>query len=323
MSKSPISIVFCGTSEFAVASLQTLAKDPAFTILLVITQPDRPVGRKQKLTPPPVKTAAEQLGLKVLQTENFNADFKTPIPALRDASVRPVTSENEQSESGPEPSRRAELLFPIPPDFLLVIAFGQLLSQQILDWPTQMPINVHGSLLPRWRGAAPIHQAILAGDTETGVTVQKMVKALDAGPVLSQEAVTIDARETFQTLYERLAILGADLLVRTLKQPLNPIEQDEGKVTVCRKLSRADGIADQTAETAPEIDRKVRALTPWPGVTMKIMGQDLKILQTALVPQDNAYVVDCKDGSKLYLVQVQPSGKKAMSGAEWSRGLQR
>jgi methionyl-tRNA formyltransferase len=281
---APISLWFLGTSEFAVSSLEALSKDPAFRIDLAITQPDRPTGRKQVLTPPPVKLIAEKQGIPVLQPENIN-----------DATL---------------PSDR--------PDFLVIVAFGQILSQKILDIPTVAPVNVHGSLLPRWRGASPIHHAILTGDTETGVTVQKVVKELDAGPILSQKKVAIGPRETFSSLYDTLAPIGAALLCETLKKPLKPVEQDATHVTVCRKLSREDGFVDPATMTADEIDRKARALTPWPGVTMT----DVKLLETSLEPTPHSTPLPCAKNSILHLVKVQPAGGKPMSGSDWMRGRQ-
>jgi methionyl-tRNA formyltransferase len=292
MPTAPQSIVFCGTSAFAVPSLQALAADPAFRVLCVVTQPDRPAGRKQTLTPPPVKDAAKALGLPVLQPEKLNAALPDLQRAVRDGQ----------------------------PDFLVIVSYGQILSQAILDWPSIAPVNVHASLLPRWRGASPIQHAILAGDRETGVTIQGMVKELDAGPVLAQEKTDMDERETFPFLHDRLADMGAELLVQTLKKPLSPQDQDESEITFCRKLTREDGIADANTETAEDIDRKVRALTPWPGVTMDVEGQTLKILETELQPDADAYPLSCVGGTTLYLLRVQAAGGKPLQGADWARG---
>ncbi len=289
---SPLSVVFCGTSDFAVPSLERLAADPAYRVLLVVTQPDRPVGRSQELTPPAVKRSAERLGLPVFQPEKINTELATL-----------------QERAGTRP------------DFLVVVSFGQLLSQEVLDFPSRSPVNVHASLLPRWRGASPIQQAILAGDHESGVTVQRMVRQLDAGPILSQARTPIDPRETAESLHDRLAAMGADLVAATLKEQLAPQDQDESEITFCRKLSRSDGRADPENETAAEIDRKVRALTPWPGVTVLVAGQELKVLKTSLEPHAQAYGLDCNGNSRIYLVTVQPPGKRPMGGAEWGRGL--
>ncbi len=282
------SVIFCGTSPFAVPSLEALAKDPAFTVNLVITQPDRPVGRKQVLTPPPVKMAAKKLGLRVFQPEKLNTEF-------------------------------SEARCP-KPDFLVVVSYGQILSQAILDFPAVAPINVHASLLPHWRGASPLQHAILHGDTESGVTVQRMVKELDAGPILAQEKYLLQERETFHSLHDTLAAMGAKLLIETLKHPLKETAQDERKVTLCRQLSRKDAEVDPSSMTAIEIDRRVRALNPWPGVTVTLKGQAVKILTSSLAQEENALPLDCKGGTTLFLLTVQPAGKKPMKGAEWMRG---
>ncbi len=284
------SIWFLGTSAFAVPSLEALLHDAHFSVDLVITQPDRPVGRKQEVAASPVKAAAMKHGLKIMQPENINDSTHYPLPTTH------------------------------YPDFLVVVSFGQILSQKILDLPKIAPVNVHGSLLPRWRGASPIQHAILAGDKESGVTVQKIVKELDAGPVLAQEKVLIDPRETFTTLHDRLAPLGASLLIRTLKSPLHPIDQDSSQVTICRTLKRNDGLVDPTTMTAKEIDRKVRGLNPWPGVAMVIDGKTVKILQTSLEPGMDTTSLSCAGETVLHLVMVQPAGGKAMGGAQWERG---
>jgi methionyl-tRNA formyltransferase len=287
----PLVIVFLGTPDFAVPSLRALAGDPAFRIGLVVTQPDRPAGRGGISSPPPVKLAAQALGLPVFQPEDANASL-SEMPAIPDGR----------------------------PDVLVVVAYGQILREEILAWPRIAPVNVHPSLLPRWRGASPIQHAILAGDRETGVTVQRIVRELDAGPILAQRATVIGPRETAEALSDRLAELGAALLTETLKEPLRPAPQDPAGVTVCRKLTRSDGIADPETMTAEEIDRRVRALVPWPGVTCAIDGVPLKLLGTALEPAEDALPLPCRDRSTLYVTLLQPPGKNPMSGAAWLRG---
>ncbi len=284
------SVIFCGTPAFAVPSLEALAADPAFDVSLVITQPDRPVGRSKELIASPVKQAAQRLHLPVAQPENINhmlADTQYPIPN---------------------------------PQFLIVVAYGQILSQHILDLPQIAPVNVHGSLLPRWRGASPVEHAILAGDTETGVTIQIMETTLDTGPILAMRKTPIGPRDTTLQLKERLCVIGADLLVQTLKAPLRPIPQPTEGITVCRKLSREDGRAEPQTMTAQQIDRMVRALVPWPGVTCFINGQALKLIATALEPTDTSIPLPCAQGTTLHLVTVQEAGKRAMTGQEWERG---
>jgi methionyl-tRNA formyltransferase len=285
----PLQIVFCGTSAFAVPSLRALKADPTFHIVAVITQPDRPVGREQILRPSAVKTAALELGLPILQPESLNA--------FAQAQSLPVH------------------------DFLVVVSYGQILDESILRLPQLDPINVHASLLPRWRGASPIQSAILAGDRETGVTVQRMVRELDAGPILAQVKTPIGDRETGVMLHNRLAEMGGRLLVETLKGPRHTSVQDEAQVTHCRKLTREDGVVDIDTMTAEEIDRCTRALNPWPGV--RVIGQDnamLKILKTSLTPEPEALAIQCMGNTTLYLALVQEPGGKPMSGQAWERG---
>ncbi|MBU1123669.1 methionyl-tRNA formyltransferase [Patescibacteria group bacterium] len=288
---NPKTIIFCGTPEFAVPSLEALAADSEFKIELVITQPDKPVGRKQIVTPPPVKVCAEKLGIEVYQTEDIN---------------------NHDSDSG----------FRIPKfDVLITVAYGQILKQPILNLPKIAPINIHPSLLPKLRGASPIQNAILSGDNETGTTIQIMTEKLDAGDIVGQVVTDIAERETATSLHDRLAELSASLLIKTLKKPLSPAPQNESEATFCKKLSREDGQVDTKTMLAEEIDRKVRALVPWPGVTCNVEGQELKIIETSLIETDNSVEVQCADNSKLFLITVQPPGKKEMTAKEWGRGI--
>lgn len=293
MPAHPLHILFAGTPAFAVPALEALAKNPAFVVDHVITQPDKPVGRKGIITPPPVKVAAERLGVPVLQPEDINNEMFSQ-PETRNPK----------------------------PDYLVVVAYGQLLKEPLLALPKIAPVNVHASLLPRWRGASPIQHAILAGDMETGITVQRMVKKLDAGPILAQENTRIGARETFVELHDRLAVMGADLLVKTLlSQPATSSPQPDTGMTVCKKLTRASGTVDPNTMTAEEIDRRVRALHPWPGVTLSLGGDaSLKILASDLQAAKGSAPLSCKNGSTLHLLSVQPSGGKPMTGEEWMRG---
>jgi len=284
----PLRVVFMGTPDFAVPSLKALLSDPAFSVKLVITQPDKPTGRAQILTAPPVKEAAKRMELPVMQPEDIRKDF-------------------------------AGLHLPRP-DVLVVVSYGQILSQEILDFPAIAPVNLHASLLPRWRGASPIQHAILAGDGETGVTVQRMFEQLDAGPILAQEKIPLASRETTQTLHDRLAKLGASLLKETLLHPLHPVPQDDAAATFCRKLARADGHCDPGALTAEEIDRKVRALTPWPGVTCPIKDEIVKILKTSLTEQPESLPLPCSKNTMVFIIELQSPGGKPMNGAAWMRG---
>ncbi len=286
----PHSIVFAGTSLFAVPVLQALLTDPSFEVVLAITQPDKPAGRKKELTTPPIKTRAMKEGIPVFQPEKLSQEF----------------------------SDRTEMTKPF--DFLVVVSYGQILSEEVLKLPTIAAVNVHASLLPRWRGASPLQHAILAGDVETGVTIQRMVRELDAGPILAQAKIPLDFRVTAVDLHDSLSALGAQLLVQTLKASLHETEQDPSKVTLCRKLTRADGIVDPGHQTAEEIDRRVRALNPWPSVTVRIGDEDLKLLKTSLLSDRETAPFPCAQGTMLYLVSVQPSSKTPMTGAAWARG---
>ncbi|MSR67785.1 methionyl-tRNA formyltransferase [Candidatus Peribacteria bacterium] len=284
--KMPHSVVFLGTSAFAVPSLKALSTNEQFDVKLVITQPDRPVGRKQILTATPVKIAALELDLKVEQPEKFNSQFSIL---------------NSQ--------------FPRP-DFLVVISYGQILSPEVLQWPTIAAVNVHASLLPLLRGASPIQHAILEGMNETGVTIQRMAKELDAGPILSQRILALDPRETFETLHQKLATLGAKLLTETLHSTLHEQAQNHAKATFCKKLKTEDGVIDPAMMTAPRIDRMVRALGSEPGVRWK----EAKILSTSLTESIESFPLPCSEDSMLFVTKIQPTGGKPMSGKAYALG---
>jgi methionyl-tRNA formyltransferase len=231
-----------------VPSLKALV-DSGHDIQLVITQPDRPARRGMKLTPPPVKVAALRLGLEVYQPERIRQ---------------------------PEAVERIRRL---QPDLLVVVAYGQIIPPLVLGVPKLGAVNVHASLLPRHRGAAPVAAAILAGDSETGVTIMRMDEQLDHGPILATRSLEIGAREDAVALTSRLAVLGADLLVETLEhlEERKAVEQDHGASTVARRLSREDGELEWEMG-AQEIDRRVRALQPWPGVTLPTKKGRVKVL---------------------------------------------
>jgi methionyl-tRNA formyltransferase len=280
-------IVFLGTSAFALPSLTALVEDDHFEIQCVITQPDRPVGRKQIITPPPVKEEALKRQLRVLQPENMNQWFR---------------------EEGQKMAR---------PDFVIVVSYGQLLSNEVLAWPTVAPINVHASLLPLLRGASPLQHSILENHQKTGVTIQRMVKALDAGPILAQKIVEMQSGETFTSLHDRLALLGGETLKETLLSPFSEQEQDEKHATFCGKIKKEDGIISLKTFTAQEIDRRVRALTPWPGVQIE---NGIKLLSTSLIEKKGSLSVKCKEDTTLFILTIQPPGKNPMSGHSFSLG---
>ena len=241
--------MFAGTAAFAVPSLRAL-HSASHDVALVVTQPDRPAHRGMKLTPPPVKVAAGELGLTTYQPEK-----------VRDPDA-------------------VERLHALAPDFLVVVAYGQILPAAVLSIPRLAAINVHASLLPRWRGAAPVARAILAGDRETGVTIMKMDDQLDHGPVLGMRATPIASDEDAVALTSRLAETGAELLVETLAHfdELQVAGQDHTQATVAAKLRREEGELDW-GMAAEEIDRRVRGLQPWPGATLPTARGRVKILR--------------------------------------------
>ena len=241
-------------------SLRAL-KRAGHQIQLVITQPDRPAGRGMKLTAPPVKVAAEKLGLEVYQ----------PV-RIREA----------------EPVKRLQRL---KPDLLVVVAYGQIIPKGVLSIPRFGAVNVHASLLPRHRGAAPVAHAILAGDAETGVTIMRMDEKLDHGPILATRATQIGEREDAAELTSRLAEMGAELLVETLERidEIKEVEQEHGKTTIAARLSREDGELEWSLGAA-EIDRRVRALQPWPGVTLPTKKGRVKVLKGHV--EGDLYVLD-------------------------------
>lgn len=300
-------IIFMGTPQFAVPSLQTLIAHPEIgEVVAVVTQPDAPAGRGNVLTQSPVKQLALQHGLPVLQPASLK-------PADEVAKLRDLR-----------------------PDVIIVAAFGQILRRDVLDLPPHQCINVHASLLPRWRGASPISAAIGAGDPNTGVTIMLMALGLDSGPMLSQRALPIEPHHTTGTLTPALAQLGADLLVETLPRWLNgeitPQPQDEALVTHCRTLKKEAGRLDWS-RSAADLERHIRAMSPWPAATTTWQGKNLKILRAApalqldrmlrpagqVFAQGKQVLVAC-GGGVLELLDVQLEGKKATSAGDFARG---
>lgn len=293
-----------GSPEFALPTLKKLVEH--YSVVGVVTQPDRPAGRGREMKPPPVKILAESMGLPVTQP-----------PRLR-------TSE------------ALEQLRAWAPDLIVVAAFGQILRQEVLDLPPHGCINVHASLLPRWRGASPINAAILHGDKQTGVTIMRMDASLDTGPILSQRAIPIEPDDTAASLGEKLARLGADLLIETLppylKGELQPQPQDDSLATYAPMLKKEDGWLD-FRHPVEELVRQVRAYHPWPGAFYDgWSGGHLKVLRARSIPEaalqlkpgeraiyQGLPAVRAADGL-LVLEEVQPAGKKGMSGKTFLLG---
>lgn len=294
-------IVFLGSPEFALPSLR--AVDERYPIAGVVTQPDRPAGRGRELTAPPVKKLASELGLAVIQPER-----------LKD----------------PEAMRQLEEW---APELIVVAAFGQILRQNVLELPKFGCINVHASLLPRWRGAAPIQAALLYGDHTTGVTIMRMDKGVDTGGILAQRSLVIDKDDNAEMLSRRLAGLGAELLIETLPDylsgDLTATAQDESLATYAPMLKKEDGQLDLTLP-AEQLERRVRAFTPWPSAYILYDGQPFKIHRAHVDDHPGAvpgqrWIIDgspalgTSDGF-LILDVVQPAGKKPMPGSAFLAG---
>lgn len=288
-------IIFLGTPEIAVPSLRELAK--VYEVLGVVTAPDRESGRGHKLTPSPVKVLAESLGLRVFQ----------PI------KVREILNDLQNLKA----------------DLAVVVAYGAILPQDFLDLFPLGCVNLHFSLLPRWRGASPVQSAILAGDDVTGITVQKMVYKLDAGDVLGQLERSLDGTETTAQLWAEFAESGAQLLCEVLSRDFKSVAQDETKITLCGKFEKDDGELDFAKYSALELDRRRRAFDPWPGVYTFFRNEKLKILDTGVSEIklkigevswcENQLLVGTKEGS-LILKKLQMPGKKPVEANDFIRG---
>lgn len=304
-------VVFLGSPEFALPTLRRLIGGE-HEIVGVYTQPDRGAGRGRKLQPSPVKVLALEHDLPVFQPERISA------------------------------RESVEQLRAVAPEIGVLAAYGQILKQPVLDVPPLGILNVHASLLPRWRGAAPIAAAIMAGDTETGATIMQVVLALDAGPTLGAVRVPITAADTTATLTVKVAEAGATLLVDLLPRyaagELTPVPQDQSRVTYAPQLRKDDGRIDWRIETADHIARKVRAYSPWPAAFTTLDGQPLRILDAialagdgrdgpgailARAPGDDPRVGFCvmaANGTALGIITVQPAGRGGMPAEAFARG---
>lgn len=290
-------VVFMGTPAFSVPVLQALV-DAGHQIVAVYCQPPRPAGRGKKDRPSPVQTYAEQLGL----------DVRYPV------SLRKAEAQTEFAD--------------LQADVAVVVAYGLILPQAVLDAPKHGCLNIHASLLPRWRGAAPIHRAIMAGDVETGVCIMQMDAGLDTGPVLLSETTAIGPKETTGTLHDRLSALGAGLVVSALMQLLELIPQlqpNEG-ATYAAKIDKAEARVDWT-QPAIMIDRQIRGLSPFPGAWCEVSGERIKLLGSQVVDGSGApgqildgFVIACGDGA-VEVTRAQRSGKKPMRAVDVLKGL--
>ncbi|WP_457678427.1 methionyl-tRNA formyltransferase [Thermovibrio sp.] len=291
-----------GTPHFAVPSLKRLY-EAGYQISLVITQPDRPAGRGKKITPPPVKVEAQRLGIEVYQPEKVK--------------------ENEELY---------RKLKEISPDFIVVAAYGKILPKWLIELPKFMTVNVHASLLPKYRGASPIQAALLNGEKETGITIMKVIPELDAGDILSQKRVEIKEEDDAQTLHDRLAELGGELLVETLPKVVSgevkPVPQDESKATYCPKIAKEMGRVDWSLP-AERIFNMVRAFTPWPGAHTFFKGKRIKITKAKpvelggeagkVIRAGKELIVGAGKGA-LKVERLKPEGRKEITGEEFVRG---
>ncbi len=294
-------VVFMGSPAFAVPILEALARH--YEVVGVVTQPDRPAGRGGLLRPPPVKVCAEALGLPVIQPERLREEYAM-------AQLRAWG-----------------------PQVIVVAAFGQILKPEVLDLPPHGCLNVHASLLPRWRGASPIQAAILAGDAQTGVTIMKMDAGVDTGPILAQRPMPIAPDDTALSLSERLAHLGAELLLEVLPDYLEgrllPQPQAEQGVTYAPLLKKEDGRLD-FQKSAVELERQVRAMNPWPGAWFEWRQAPIKVWRARISQEaspgagrrgivDGYPAIGAAD-QFLVLEEIQPAGRKVMPGKAFLAG---
>ncbi|MBO1510461.1 methionyl-tRNA formyltransferase [Metabacillus bambusae] len=296
-------IVFMGTPDFSVPILRKLVKE-GYDIVGVVTQPDRPKGRKKTLTPPPVKVEAENHGIKVLQPEKIR--------------------------------KEVEDVLSLEPDLIVTAAFGQILPKELLEAPKFGCINVHASLLPELRGGAPIHYSILQGKDKTGITIMYMAEKLDAGDILTQAEVEIEERDTVGSLHDKLSEAGVKLLSETIPQllegKLTPKKQDDSKATFASNIKREQEKVDWT-KTGEEIYNQIRGLNPWPVAFTTYENQPLKLWWGEKMPNKNdsspgtiigidqdGFVVATGNKTAIKITELQPSGKKKMSGEDYLRG---
>ena len=296
-----MNIVFMGTPDFAVPSLEALAQSEKYNVKAVYTQPDKPVGRKRILTPPDVKICAEKYNIDVFQPTTF-----------KDEAV-------------------VEELKAFAPDVIVVIAYGKILPKTVLDIPKYGCVNIHGSLLPKLRGAAPIQRAVIDGEEETGVTSMLMDVGLDTGDMLIKESVKILPDETAGELFDRLSKLGTKVLFETLEKIENGTvtreKQDDSLSTYAAMLSKEESVIDWNL-SAKSVHNKVRGMNPWPVAVTVFKGKKLKIFKTKVCEKNGTPgkvisvsppIVACGEGS-VELLEVQLEGKKLMSAADFFRG---
>jgi methionyl-tRNA formyltransferase len=302
MSQS-FNLVFCGTPRFAVPTLEKLI-EAGFRIQLVVTQPDKARGRGMELAPSPVKQRALELGLPVAQPDKIknNEEFRSQLSGLR-------------------------------PEAIIVVGYGRLIPQWMIDLPPLGNINLHASLLPKYRGAAPIQWAIACGETVTGVTTMKIDSGLDTGDILLQKEIPIEPTDTAETLAPRMAIMGAELMRDTLQVlqagAVHPTPQDNTKASLAPILKKEDGEVD-FHRSAEEIWDRLRGFQPWPGAYTNFRGRNLQVWdakplhrllnEAELAVEADRLIVGCGKGTALDLLEVQPEGKKRMAARDFVHG---
>jgi methionyl-tRNA formyltransferase len=307
-------IVFIGTGEIGVPTLEALLKSE-YDVIGVVTQPDKPAGREQRIEPPSIK--------KAVTSGAPNARLARTARALPLSILQPARIKEREA---------IEEIHALKPDVIVVMAYGQILPRDVLNIPKIACLNLHASLLPRWRGAAPIQAAIAGGDPETGITVMHMDEGLDTGDILLQRRIDIRSNDTGGSLHERLAQIAPEALLYSLRLFVEGsaprIPQDNSLATYAPKLKREDGRIDWS-EPAHTIERKIRAFNPWPGAFMEIDGQNLKIFSTSVVDlsgepgeilrSEDGLVIAARKGA-LSLSEVQLEGKRRMTASEFLRG---
>lgn len=294
-----------GTPDFAVPVLETLIKSE-YEVVLVVTQPDRPVGRRRKLTPPPVKVAAEKNNIPVFQPEKIREDYET--------------------------------ILNYDADIIVTAAYGQLLPTELLEHPPFKCINVHASLLPELRGGAPIHYSILQGKEETGITIMYMEEKLDAGDIISQQKVDIEETDHVGILHDKLSEVGAQLLNETLPKifanDIDPIKQDDNLATFAPNITRDEEKIDWS-KSHTDVYNKIRGLHPWPVAYTTYEGERMKIWwatkvdkffagsrpgEIVQINENNSIVIACGNNKGVQIEEIQPAGKKRMSVEQFLRG---
>ncbi|MFW6285403.1 MAG: methionyl-tRNA formyltransferase [Bacillota bacterium] len=299
-----MNVIFMGTPDFSVPILKAVAQQ--YNVVLVVTQPDKPKGRKKRLSEPPLKKTAEALGLEVFQPRK-----------LRDHTDHVLRYE---------------------PDLIITAAYGQILPGKLLEGPRHGAINVHASLLPKLRGGAPIQRAIERGHEKSGVTIMKMGRGMDTGPILRKKAIPIEPDETAGSLFEKLSLLGRDLLMETLDDyvagKVEPVPQDDREATYAYAIKREEEALDLN-RPADALERKIRAFHPAPNTYLEVDGKRLKVLRAdcdmetdegtpgeVLKPSSQGPRIRCKQGA-LILKEVQPPSKKPMDGLSFMNGAGR